>query len=51
MSKHNDNKPTQQSKVIRILALVLAGLMVLGAATVVISILASLGGDHAGHIH
>lgn len=37
----------KRKKVIRIIALTLAGLMVLGAATIVISLLASVG----GHVH
>ena len=39
-----------QKKIVRVICLVLAGLMVLGAATIVISLLASVGG-HAGHVH
>ena len=47
-----DNKQPQyqQPKAIRILALVLAGLMLIGAATVVISLLAGALG-HVGHVH
>ena len=51
MSNKNNtqNKPNKQSRATRILALVLAGLMLLGAATVVFSILAELGHDHSSH--
>ena len=39
-----------QKKVIRVIALVLAGLMIIGAATIVVSLLAATLG-HAGHVH
>ena len=39
-----------QSKVVKIICLVLAFLMVAGAATIIISLLASAG-VHAGHTH
>ncbi len=37
----------KQTKVVRAICIILAGLMVLGAATIVISLLASAG----GHVH
>lgn len=37
----------KQKKIVQVICLILAGLMILGAATVVISLLASGG----GHIH
>ncbi len=37
----------KQKKIIQVICLILAGLMVLGAATVIISVLASAG----GHVH
>lgn len=43
----NKNYHNKQTKAVRILALILAGLMIVGAATVVISLLASSG----GHVH
>ena len=39
----------KQKKIVRVICLILAGLMVIGAATRVISLLASTG--HAGHVH
>ncbi len=44
MSNKHNNK---QSQAVRILALILAGLMLLGAATVVIALIAGSG----GHVH
>lgn len=47
----SNKKPEyQQPKAVRVLALILAGLMIAGAATVVISILAGALG-HVGHVH
>lgn len=47
----SNKKPEyQQSKAVRILALVLAVLMIAGAATIVISIIAGALG-HVGHVH
>jgi hypothetical protein len=40
----------KQKKIVRIICLILAFLMVAGAATIIISLLASVGG-HAGHMH
>ncbi len=39
----------KQNKVVRVICLILAGLMVLGAATIIFTLLASTG--HAGHVH
>ena len=53
MSKKNQ-KPTQQTKSVRAIALVLAFLMIAGAATVVFSLIAGIlhsGEDHTGHDH
>lgn len=49
MSNKNNNS-NKQSKAVRIVCLILAGLMIAGAATIIFSLLASLGG-HAGHVH
>ncbi len=45
MSKNNKHE-NKQSKATRILALILAGLMVLGTATLVLSLLLESGSDH-----
>ena len=51
MSNKN-NTPTKQAMAVRVLALILAGLMLIGAAAIIISILGSIGHDeHAGHDH
>lgn len=53
MSKKN-NTQTKQKKSVRAIALVLAFLMLAGAATVIFSIIGSLansGDDHEGHDH
>jgi len=58
MSKKN-NHENKQAKSVRIIALILAGLMLVSVATVAISLLAELGHDHdteqtdphAGHNH
>ena len=54
MSKQN-NHQTKQKNSVRIIALILAFLMVAGAATVIFSLFASLGqdshDDHEGHNH
>ncbi len=51
MSNKN-NTSTKQTLAVRVLALILAGLMLIGAAAIIISILGSIGHDeHAGHNH
>lgn len=46
MSKNN-NHENKQTRTTRIIALILAGLMVLGTATLVISLLVEAGHDHS----
>lgn len=46
MSKNN-NYENKQTRTTRIIALILAGLMVLGTATLVISLLVEAGHDHS----
>jgi hypothetical protein len=52
---NNNNHQNKQTMAVRILALILAGIMLAGAATIVISLLASVGhndhDDHDGHNH
>ena len=49
---NNNNHQNKQTMAVRILALILAGIMLAGAATIVISLLASVGhNDHDGHDH
>lgn len=53
MSKQNKHE-TKQSKSVRVIALVLAFLMIAGAATIVFSLIAGIlhnDEDHTGHNH
>ena len=49
---NNNNNQNKQSMAVRVLALILAGIMLAGAAAVIFSLLGSIiNSDHDGHNH